>query len=320
MFQYIDQFPKKSILVVGDVMLDLYIRGEVERISPEAPVLVVLETSRQVTLGGAANVANNIKALGAKVSLFGVIGKDMEGELIEKTCRAGKINSHLVVDSERMTTTKTRALARHHHLLRIDRENKTSLSPAIEKKIVSEIKNLPKHDLVVVSDYNKGFFTKNIIQALEKRFGKNKIVANFKPANSHLFKNILALTHNVKEAKEITNIFATDNKFAGKVALALGKKFSSSIILTRGDRGMTLLEKKFPPIHIPARATKVMDVTGASDTVISVLSLMLACESSLVEAAKLANFAAGLVVGLEGTATISIDYLKNSLINEKENI
>ncbi len=319
MINYIDQFPKKSILVAGDVMLDLYIRGEVERISPEAPVLVVLETSRQMALGGAANVANNIKSLGGKVSLLGVTGKDSEREMIKKACRSSKINFHLVTDPGRMTTTKTRALARHHHLLRIDRENKISLSPAVEKKVISEIKNLPNHDLVVISDYNKGFLTKNIVQALEKRFGKNKIIANFKPANSYLFKNILALTHNLKEAKEITNLTATDNKSAEKVVVALAKNFSSSIILTRGDQGMTIWDDNGVH-HVPARAAKVMDVTGASDTVISVSALMLACKSSLLEAAKLANYAAGLVVGLEGTATISNDYLKKNILNEKENI
>lgn len=311
MFKFINQFPKKSILVVGDVMLDLYIRGEVERISPEAPVLVVLETSRQVALGGAANVANNIKALGGKVSLLGIIGKDVEGEAIKKACRAIKINSCLITDPERTTTIKTRALARHHHLLRIDRENKNALSPAIEKKIINAINKLPNYDLVVISDYNKGFITKNIIQALEKRFGKNKIIANFKPANAHLFKNVLALTHNLKEAKEITNLFATDNKSAEKVAAALAKIFSASIILTRGDQGMTIWEKGNNACHVPAFAAKVMDVTGASDTVISVVALMLASGSSMIEAATLANKAAGLVVSKEGTAIISINELEN---------
>ncbi len=310
MFHYIEQFSKKSILVVGDVMLDLYMKGEVERISPEAPVLVVLETSRQVALGGAANVANNIRALGGRVSLLGMIGKDWEGEMVKKACRANKINSYLVTDLERVTTTKTRALARHHHLLRIDRENKTIPSPVIEKKIISEINKLPDHDLVVVSDYNKGFLTKNIILALEKRFGKNKIIANFKPANANLFKNILALTHNIKEAREITNISVIDDRSAEKAAKLLYKKFSSSIILTRGDRGMTIYKKNYDVRHVPAFATKVMDVTGASDTVISVIALMLASGFDVIEAATLANKAAGLVVGKEGTATISINELE----------
>lgn len=309
MFEFIDQFPKKSILVVGDVMLDLYIRGEVERISPEAPVLVVLEISRQVALGGAANVANNIRALGGKVSLFGIIGRDGEGEAIKKACRAAKINTRLITDPERITTTKTRALARYHHLLRIDRENKITPSPAIEKKIISEINKFPNYDLVIVSDYDKGFITKNIVQALEKRFGKNKIIANFKPANAHLFKNILALTHNLKEAREITNLNATDNKSSEKVVAILAKNFSSSIIFTRGDQGMTVWEKG-NICHISAEAVKVMDVTGASDTVISVIALMLASGSSVIEAATLANKAAGLVVGKEGTATISTNELK----------
>ncbi len=299
-------------------MLDLYIRGEVERISPEAPVLVLLETSRQVALGGAANVANNIKALDGKASLLGVIGKDAEGEMIKKACRVGKIDAYLVVDLERMTTTKTRALARHHHLLRIDRENKEKISKGIEEKIISKINKLPSYDLVVISDYNKGFITKNIIQALEKRFGKNKIIANFKPAHSHLFRNFLAITHNIKEAKEITNFSATDNKSAEKVARILVEEFSSSIILTRGEQGITILSKKVEmhPIHIPAIAKEVRDVTGASDTVLSVLALMLACKSSLLEATKLANYAAGLVVGMEGTATISAGYLKEKLTDE----
>ncbi len=303
-------------------MLDLYIRGEVERISPEAPVLVVLETSRQVVLGGAANVANNIQALGGRVSLLGVVGKDVEGEMVKKICRVGKIDAHLIIDPKRTTTIKTRALARHHHLLRIDRENKLAPSPAVEKKIISEINKLPDYNLVVVSDYNKGFITKNIIQALEKRFGKNKIIANFKPANSHLFKNILALTHNIKEAREITNFNATDKKSAEKVVNILVKEFNSSVILTRSDQGMTILDTKvkMAPTHLDAMAKKVRDVTGASDTVISVLALMLACDSSLFEAAKLANYVAGLVVGMEGTATISVKYLKENIKNEKENI
>ena len=308
---------RQKIFVIGDVMLDLYIRGDVSRISPEAPVLVVSETSRQMVLGGAGNVANNIISLGGQATLVGVIGQDAEGQLINKLCRAAKIKTNLAIDAGRPTTTKTRALAHRHHLLRVDREKTDPLSPKIEASIISSVKKAADHDLVIISDYAKGLITKNIIIALENRFGKDKILANFKPANAHLFKNILALTHNLKEAEKITSIYADSDLLAEKTALALGRRFLSSVILTRGEKGMTIWKKGSKECrHIPAITTKLVDVTGAGDTVIAVLALMLAGGSDLLNSARLANHAAGLVVGMEGTAVVSLDYLKKALSNE----
>lgn len=299
-------FKRKSILVVGDVILDLYIRGEVDRISPEAPVPVVLEKSRRFILGGAGNVAANVAALGGKATLLGVVGRDGEGEMIKKLCRSNRAGHRLIVDSGRPTTLKTRAVARRHQILRVDREATGNLSRKLERKAIELISKAPDQDLVIISDYAKGFVTAGVVKALAARFGKTKIIVGLKPKTASLYKRFLLATLNLKEMAELFGISAHTAEEASRAVRAASRKLDTSIVLTRGEHGMTVYDKKTRRVsQVRARALNIFDVTGAGDTVIAALGLMLASGAKLAVAADVANHAAGLVVGKEGTETVS---------------
>lgn len=300
------EFGTKTILVVGDVMLDMFVRGEVERISPEAPVPVVLQTSNTAHLGGAGNTAANIAALGARTLLLGVVGRDAEGTMVKQLARAAKIEPYFVVDPKRPTTMKTRVAARRHQLVRIDRESHESFHKTVERALIASIARLPKADMVIVSDYSKGVVTKKFMSVLKRRFGAKRILADFRPAHAALMKHVRIITPNVLEAFELCGIRATTNAKAAEVVRLLAKRFASSVILTRGEQGMTVYEERNDrPIHVPSETREVFDVTGAGDTVIAVSALMLVCGAKVEEAAQAANYVAGIVVGREGTAVIS---------------
>ncbi|MFH1246725.1 MAG: bifunctional ADP-heptose synthase [Candidatus Liptonbacteria bacterium] len=305
--EIIKSFPDKHILVLGDVMLDSYIRGDAERISPEAPVPVVLQKSTHNVLGGAANVANNIASLGGKVTLIGIVGKDSDAAVIRKLCALQGITDGLVVDPSRPTTVKLRVTARRMQLLRIDKESVHGISKKIENAIIACIKAMPVPDLVVVSDYVKGCLTKNIIAALRKRFGGRKIIADIKPTHAGYCKSIFAITPNFKEACEIIGINQHDRlAHPDKLAGALAKKLSASVVLTLGERGITIFDNAKKKIRrIPSRAVTIYDVTGAGDTVVGAMSLALAGGADLYAAADFANHAAGFVISKEGTTAIT---------------
>ncbi|MFH1074505.1 MAG: D-glycero-beta-D-manno-heptose-7-phosphate kinase [Candidatus Firestonebacteria bacterium] len=317
------KFNSTRVLVLGDVILDEYIFGKVNRISPEAPVPVVEEGSRSLLPGGAAYVASHISNLGGKAHLISVIGNDMHGEKIMKELSKKGISSFgLVKDSDRPTILKTRVIAQHQQIVRIDSEKRTHVSPLIVKELLGRVETLiDEVDMVVVSDYGKGVVIPSVFHEVIKMAKKRKIkiAVDPKPAYCLLYKGVTIITPNTKEAegsvhkniKDEASLFA-----AGKELLAKIK--SDSVLITRGEHGMTLFEKGKKPVTIPTYARDVYDVTGAGDTVIAVLAMALASKASLLQAAYLSNFAAGVVVGKVGTAALSMAELKRA-INEHKN-
>lgn len=300
---YINKFPNASILVYGDAMLDLYVNGRAERISPEAPVPVVLEESRQYFLGGAGNVAGNIASLGGKAALLGAVGFDEESVIIGNLCAKKGIEDYLVRDRKRVTPRKTRILSGHHQLIRVDREISAPISSDAEKKIIKKIKGLPNFDFVIISDYAKGSVTEGAVKALKNKFGSAKIIVNIKPLTRLAFyKNVYAVTLNAKEAYHITQVDTGTSSGAAEAARILSGKFQSSVILTRGEQGMCAYDRsRKKSAHINSSAVQVFDVTGAGDTVIAAFALASSGGASITMAAEIANKAAAISVSRRGT-------------------
>lgn len=314
--EIIKKFKTTKVLVFGDVMLDLYIRGDVERVSPEAPVPIVIERSREYSLGGAGNVAANIATLGGRVSLVSNVGKDSDGSSIRKLCQSSHIIAHFTEEPERQTSVKIRAVSGQHMLLRIDREKIGAISKDTEKKVSRMVKNLGKQDLVVISDYAKGFITKNTTRFLKRYFGAKKIIANIKPMpivqvglfkgiDIGLYSDINTITMNANEGRFFTGIDTSTDKGAAEASYFLSNQLRASVVLTRGGHGLTVYDYNLKKsIHIANRALHVFDVTGAGDTVVATLALMLGSGASLFKAAEVANHAGGIVVGRRGTAVV----------------
>lgn len=304
----ISQFSDVSIAIIGDIILDKYIWGEVERISPEAPVPVVEVKKETVSLGGASNVANNISSLDAKAYMIGIIGNDESGKTVESLLISKNIEPLLVKTKERPTIEKTRVIAVSQQLLRIDREDKSKISTDIENKIIDQIDKIKnKVNAFIVSDYGKGVVTQKIMEKIRES-GK-MVFVDPKPSNFNLYKNIAVMTPNKKEAYE--SIKADKNLSVEEVGKEIMSQLNlEQLLITLGADGMALFEKD-KIIKIPAKAKKVFDVTGAGDTVISVLALAKVVGGSWEESASLANYAAGYVVGEIGTATVSRDILIN---------
>ena len=307
----INNFSGKRLIVLGDLMLDEFIWGEVRRISPEAPVPVVEVNRESWHAGGAGNVAANLLALGAQAIAIGVIGDDRAGEKLRQIFAAtGAETNFLICDESRPTTVKTRIVAHHQQMIRADRESKVPITEAIENQIISAFTEALKNaDAVVVSDYDKGLLTPRLLQnVLHLAQGKIvcldpkiKFFSNYHP--------ISAITPNQLEAERATGIEITDEKSllaaAQKIHVMLG---CPNILITRGEHGMTLLSYDFETetiTHIPTMAREVYDVTGAGDTVIATLTLAMSAGAIISEAAIIANHAAGIVVGKVGTATVA---------------
>ncbi|MGC9120306.1 MAG: D-glycero-beta-D-manno-heptose-7-phosphate kinase, partial [Sulfurihydrogenibium sp.] len=292
--QLISNFKNLKIAVVGDIILDKYLWGEVERISPEAPVPIVDVKRETVSLGGASNVANNIVSLEAKAYMIGVIGNDENGKTIEKLLQEKGIIPLLVKDKSRPTIEKTRVIAVSQQLLRIDRENRNPLNETVERRIIDQIKEIKDEvDGFIVSDYGKGVVNKNIMEYI-KSLGK-PVFVDPKPSNFYLYKDITIMTPNRKEAYE--SIKAEKNTPVEEVGKTIMKQLNlKQLLITLGADGMALFEEE-KVIKIPAKARKVFDVTGAGDTVISVLALAKLSGGTWEESATIANYAAGYVVG-----------------------
>ena len=304
----------KSILVVGDTMVDRFVWGKVSRISPEAPVPVVEVTKETQTLGGAGNVANNITSLGAKAYIITVIGDDLDGLCIKEMLESKNINTdYVIVDKQRPTTLKTRIVASNQQVVRVDKEIKGYFSGKTEVAILKNIDAVMKKvDGVIISDYAKGIVTDKVLKKIITLAKNKKIPVTVDPKveNFKKYKHITCMTPNTKEAIEGMNAQHQGIKTDDDIA-TLGKKIlkllqSQSVLITRGEKGMTIIEKN-KITHIPTRAKEVYDVTGAGDTVIATMTLALAAKWKLVEAAEIANFAAGIVVGKVGTATVTVD-------------
>jgi rfaE bifunctional protein kinase chain/domain len=302
----ISKFPDITVAVIGDIILDKYLWGDVERISPEAPVPVVDVKKETVSLGGASNVANNIASLDAKAYMIGVVGDDENAKIIENLLKSKNINPVLIKDKSRPTIEKTRIIAVSQQLLRIDREDRSKLSTDLEDKIINEIENIKdKINVFIVSDYGKGVITQRIMDFIKSL--NKPIFVDPKPSNYQLYKHTTILTPNKKEAYEsIKADKNTDLEFVGRKIMS--DLELNQLLITLGGEGMALFEGD-KILRIPTKAKKVFDVTGAGDTVISVLALARLAGGTWEESASLANTAAGYVVGEIGTATVSIDIL-----------
>lgn len=299
----LDSFKNITIGVVGDLMLDDYIIGTVDRISPEAPVPVVTVKEERFSLGGAANVVNNLNALEAKTVCFGVIGNDANGDRLISAFREKNIDPFSIIRTNTLPTiVKKRVLAGNQQLLRIDWEDASPLSPELEDALIEEFKkNIDRLDAVILSDYDKGILTPKVAKEIVKLCREKNIIVNVdpKPKNALNYIGASSITPNRKEAMECMGIKTDDFEELGK---QLKEKLQlKSLLLTRSEEGMSLFTDRV--INIPTFAQEVYDVTGAGDTVISVFTLATAAGVTLHEAAKIANTAAGVVVGKVGTST-----------------
>ncbi|MFH1037615.1 MAG: D-glycero-beta-D-manno-heptose-7-phosphate kinase [PVC group bacterium] len=309
-------FAGKTILVVGDVMLDEYLWGEVERISPEAPVPVVRVKSETWAPGGAANVAHNLSSLGARPFIAGVIGADQPGRKLRSLLRRKGIDDRgLVVDAGRPTVTKSRILAGHQQVARIDRECSSDVGDDRRRQLLEGIRRLDRPiDGVILEDYAKGLLSQELIGELIALARSRGCPVVVDPNGCHHFtyRDASLVTPNHKEAIEM----AGRGREVGLEDLGrtlLRKWGSESVLITLGEEGMALFQRRRRPMHIPTVAREVFDVSGAGDTVVGTASLALAAGADLREASFLANCAAGVVVGKLGTAAVSLDELRNAL-------
>jgi rfaE bifunctional protein kinase chain/domain len=308
----VDKFPKVKILVVGDIMMDRFIWGKVSRISPEAPVPVVLFEKEELILGGAANVVNNIHSLGGEVSLCGVVGDDEYGEkILRKIDEMGVKTDGIFEEKDRRTTVKTRIIAHQHpyqqQLARIDQETTDHPKPYTSRSLLNFIsEHIVNFGGIVISDYGKGVLTRKLSQIIIQKAKRYKkfIMVDPKPKNFSFYEGATVITPNAKEAGEASGVPVTDLsslKKAGRILL--NKSRCSVLIITQGEEGMTVFESSNSSFPVTTVAKDVYDVTGAGDTVIGTLALAWGAGAKVKEAAMLANYAAGIVVGKMGTAT-----------------
>ncbi len=312
----IRRFPRSRVLVIGDLMLDEYVRGEVERISPEAPVPVVRVVSENWVPGGAANVANNVRALGGQAALLGVVGADLAGRRLKKfLLRSGIDVRHLITDPRRPTITKSRVLAGHQQVVRVDKEDATPVGREVGERLVQAARRLEGSvDGAIVEDYAKGLIGQEMVASLISVFRpRGKFVIVDPNENNPLrFRGATVVTPNRREALAASGLGRKAS--LQDLGRALLRRWGAqSVLITLGEDGMCLCESRRPLFHIPTVAREVFDVSGAGDTVAGTLALALASGASLREAAHLANSAAGVVVAKLGTATASPEELIRTL-------
>ena len=302
-----DRMHNRNIMVIGDVMLDEWIWGTVTRISPEAPVPVVSVDDHSFTLGGAGNVANNLRALGASVQLVGSVGHDDLSERIGTLLDGiGVRRDGIIAVDDRPTTRKTRIVAHSQQVVRADWESTAPISSADSERIARFVRaNARDADAVVVSDYGKGLISRDLVEAA---LGAPLVVVDPKPQNMALFEGVSCVAPNMHEAEIATGIRVADDVSLEGVARSLLERLHCRyVVLTRGERGMALFSADGVQLHVPAVARTVYDVSGAGDTAVAVLTLAFAAGATPELALQLANFAAGAVVEKLGTATASAD-------------
>jgi len=328
----------KRIGVLGDLMLDRYLWGTASRLSPEAAVPVVDFVEQSECLGGAGNVAANIATLGARVEAFGVIGNDEAGRALKKCLRAANIaDKGIIADSKRVTTVKTRIIARHQQVVRVDHERREPLRAETQEKLLRLLfAALKKIDVLVLSDYDKGLITDDFADRVLSAAHQLHVPVFVKPKTSRLYayRGARAIVCNAKEAGFYVTRSLADEKSVEEAGLALLAHFGcGAVVITRGEKGMSVFEESSPRhLQVPATSfevtyarvgqpgiergatgRQVFDVTGAGDTVLSVLALAVAAGASLADSAMLANTAAGVVVGKLGTASVSPQELIHAL-------
>jgi len=317
---WLEKFSQAKILVIGDLMRDIFIWGKVKRISPEAPVPVVEVERETAMLGGAANVVNNLIALGTQIYLAGVVGDDEPGELLLKELLGKGVNLQaVVVESGRPTTVKTRIIAHSQQVVRFDREVKSPISEQSRNMILEAIKDFIKEiDVILISDYAKGVINSALTGELFPLAYKEKkpVIVDPKISNLNCYQGAEIITPNHFEVSQAVRFEVESNQEveqAGKILLE--ELEVSAILITRGERGMSLIERNGTAKHIPAQAREVYDVTGAGDTVLSTLGASLAVGMDLYSACLLANLSAGIGVGKLGTSVVSREELEEALVN-----
>lgn len=311
----IDEFPRTRVLVIGDIIMDEYIWGDVSRISPEAPVPVVDVKRETKMLGGAGNVVNNISSLGGEAILCGVVGDDSTGRQVVKMVKSlGAATEGILQEPDRPTTIKTRIVAQHQQVVRFDRESRREILPESVKRLLGFVNKMRKDiHAIVVSDYAKGVISPQLMKGLRALVADSGIVLGVDPKkkNLDLYKGIDVITPNHHEASAFSGIEIVDDETLVRAGKHILRHLQCrSVLITQGKDGMTLFERKGEPIHIPTVARKVFDVTGAGDTVVSTFCLGLAAGMDLKSAAVISNFAAGVVVGEVGTSTVKAEELK----------
>ncbi|HEX8137647.1 MAG TPA: D-glycero-beta-D-manno-heptose-7-phosphate kinase [Pyrinomonadaceae bacterium] len=309
-----------SVVVLGDLMLDEFVWGDVTRISPEAPVPVVDVRRESVHLGGAANVLANLVALGARAGVVGVVGDDRAGERLRAEMRAScpfQPDELIVVDSSRPSTLKTRIIAHNQTVVRADRERRTPVDARTEDRMIAVLQRaLKEADAFVVSDYDKGAVTPRILgEVLPLAYGRGiPVLVDPKIRNFASYRPATLITPNHHEALRLTSTEEDTDEGLKRAAQLIHERLGCDcVLITRGERGMMLMEGRREPVYVETAAREVYDVTGAGDTVIATLAAALAAGASMVEAAVLANYAAGIVVAKVGTATASADELIASI-------
>jgi D-beta-D-heptose 7-phosphate kinase/D-beta-D-heptose 1-phosphate adenosyltransferase len=316
--EILNNFKKASVLVIGDIVMDHFIWGKVRRISPEAPVPVVEVNSESLMLGGAANVVNNIHSLGGKVLVCGVIGKDDMGKNIVHELRLKGIPSDgVIVEENRPTSVKTRVIAHSQQVVRFDREKKDKIHLDTMKLIIDYTKGkISSVDTVVISDYAKGIISEELVEEvinIAKRKGK-PVAVDPKVSHFDYYKYATIVTPNNDEASQASGVdIESDSSLLRAGEVLLNKLGSDAVLITRGEHGMSLFENNGSITHIPTVAKEVYDVSGAGDTVIGTVALAMASNASFKEAAVISNFAAGIVVGKVGTATVAPKELKDAI-------
>lgn len=305
--EILESFKELKVAVIGDMMLDDYLIGTVERISPEAPVPVVSIKEERFVLGGASNVVNNLATLGAKTVCFGVIGNDFDGErLLKELSDKGIETDDVIKDDKRPTIVKRRVIGENQQLLRLDWEDNSPISVELEDKILNRFKErVDELNAVILSDYDKGVLTERVVKEVIKICNEKGIivVVDPKPKNTKNYMGATSMTPNRKEARECLG--TTNLKDIVEIGKELKNRLNlKNLLLTRSEEGISVFEGD-EVFNIPTYAKEVYDVTGAGDTVISVYTLACASGVSLKDSAKIANTAAGIVVGKVGTSTVT---------------
>jgi len=329
--QYLEQFSHLSVAVIGDLMIDRYIFGQATRISPEAPVPIVLVQKENAVPGGAANVARNILSLHGNVTVFGRIGVDNSGKHLQDLLRtAGAKIDGIITRSEFPTTEKTRLLADNQQIARIDRENTHVLSEKTQELLLQKLENaIENHKIqaIILEDYAKGCLTFSFIQEIIKIAEKHHIFVTLDPhpANNFQIPGLHLMTPNRKEAFALANVPYSpginrplqDNALLKTGAIIMQTWQPKNLLVTLGDEGMILFRAKdLHPLHIPTQAQQVFDVSGAGDTVMATMTLALLAGANPFDAAAIANHAAGIVIGQIGTAAISYQTLLDKIQNK----
>jgi rfaE bifunctional protein kinase chain/domain len=317
----INKFKNVKALVIGDLMIDEYLWGSVDRISPEAPVPVVCVNKESHTLGGAGNVINNLVAMGADVFAVGTAGTGKAGSMIfQKLEELGIKTDGIISEPQRPTTRKTRVIASNQQVLRIDKEMKRSITAKTLEKLIKIVESkISDTNLVIISDYDKGLVTSELVNQtvlLAKKYNVLTL-ADPKSLNFSKYENVSILTPNKKEASLAANMDIISDKDLALAGRKIMKKVKlERLLITCGKDGMVLFEEGEDPYTIESKARQVFDVSGAGDTVISLIGLGLAIGASFKQSAILANIAAGIVVAKVGTATATIEELKKALSDQ----